>query len=723
MKKIIYIYSILFLALFSCQDDTVINDNGGETSKTTLNFSLEIPEYKSLQTRSAYDNIINNIYLLVFDANGLFLERVLATNLTSTESGGIGTGSFKAQVPSNASIIHFVANYDQWASFDDRSAFQKDEKELIPSLSGNTIAFWGRNVISTLPSTINVTLFRNQAKVTVENSGAANFQLTGYAIANYTTRGTVAPFNPTSTPTPFLIIDNIPTIPQGTVDKASQVAGNCDLNPKYMFENQNLFSDQTYIIIKGKLNGGAELFYKIQFLNTSKQPLAIVRNYLYRVVIQSFNGNASGTASFEDAKNAEPSNNIYAEILKESTSIADANNNILTVSNVNYLFTKAGTLSMTASYTVNGTANNSLISVSLLQDQGSILSGLQYNGTGTITATVAAVVAGQQQATFVVKAGILSRVITVVASPAYLFTPVTFSPAVYTAKDQAVTLNFNIPGTVPTALFPLKCSITSKNLYPVSPNQNMQIEYVAGVYKYIYWATEAGAKSLNFKTSLENNDETVTIENDYFTTASVALQARHFSSVSINNTATTNVVNYGTNATATYRFTLSDITGNLATYPLTVFIATSNLKTTQTGWTAVTGGYQYVYTTAPSGVQTVAFTSNKNISKENVTISAAGFAPTTISYDNVLTANTTVTNSIRALVNGSQLNIPNYSITSSNTAIVANFTTSNSNSNSTYSFPIKTGAKLSDMLTFTTSSYTGSYTVEQLLAAPIIIVK
>lgn len=723
MKKIIYIYSILFLALFSCQDDTIVKENPEANNGTTLNFTLEIPEYKTLQTRSTYDNILNNVYLLIFDANGLFLERVLATNLTSTETSGIGSGSFKAQVPSNASIIHFVANYDQWASFDDRSAFQKDEKELIPSLSGNTIAFWGRNVVTSFALPVAVILFRNQAKITVENSGATNFQLTGYAIANYTTKGTAAPFNPTSTPSPFLIIDNIPTLPQGTVDKASQVASNCDLNPKYMFENQNLFSDQTYVIIKGKLNGGAELFYKVQFLNPSKQPYAIVRNYLYRVVIQSFNGNASGTASFEDAKNAEPSNNIYAEILRESTSIADANNNVLTVSKVEHLFIHGGSLSMTANYTVNGTLTNSLITVTELQDQGNILSNLQYNGTGTITATIASVLVGQQQATFVVKAGVLSRVITVIASPAYSFIPVALSPVVYTTKDQSMTLNFNIPSTVPASLFPLKCLITTKNLYPVSPNRDLQVEYVAGTYKYIYWATEAGTKSLSFKTSLNNSDETITIENDYFDMGSVALQARHFINVSINSTTTPNIVSYAANATATYRFTLSDITGNLATYPLTVFIATNNLKTTQAGWTAVTGGYRYIYNTAPSGVQTVAFTSNASLSRESVTISATGFSPTTISFDNVLPSNVTVTNSIRALVNGSQLNIRRYDVVSSNTAVVDDFTTSNSTTNTTYSFPIKSGAKLSDMVTFTTSTYAAAYTVEQLLAAPIIIVK
>lgn len=719
MKKLIYIYSILCLALFSCQDEDTIQNND-DANKTTLNFSMEIPEYNVLRTRSTYDNIINEVYLLVFDANGLFIERVLATNLVSTESNNIGTGSFKAQVSSNAGIIHFIANYDNWAAFDDRSALQKDERELLPMLSDNTISFWGRNVIPTLSATpINVVLYRNQAKVTVENQ-ASNFAVTGYALANYTTGGTVSPFNPTLA-SPFTIVDNIPTMPQGTTNKASQLASSCDLTTKYMFENQNLFNDQTFVILKGKLNGGAELFYKIQFLDANKQPYAIVRNYAYKVIIKSFSGNANGATSYEDAKNAEPSNNIYAEILKDSPSISDSNNNILTVSNVNYLFIRGGTLSMNASYTVNGVASNSLISVTLVQDQANILSGLQYNGTGTITATVAAVIGTQQQATFVVKAGVLSRVVTVTASPAYSFATVSLSPNIYTAKDQTVALNFNIPTTVPTYLFPVKCSITTKNLYPISPNRDIQVEYVSGTYKYIYWAAAPGAVSLNFKTSLENSDETISIENDYFTTSTIALQARHFTSASIN---TNNIVNYGNNSAASLKFTLADIAGSAATYPLTVFVATANLKTSQAGWTAVTGGYNYTFSSATTAVQTVAFTSNKAISRESIVISAPGFAPTTLTYDNVLTANTTVTGNIRAVSGTTQNTIPRYSITTSNTAIVAAFTASNT---STYSFPIKTGAKLSDTVTFSTTSssttFNGSYTVEQLLANPTILLQ
>jgi hypothetical protein len=63
----------------------------------------------------------------------------------------------------------------------------------MPSLYGNKMVFWGRSEVSS--SSLSVTLFRNQAKVTVQNE-AANFTVTGYALGNMTTKGTVVPFIP-----------------------------------------------------------------------------------------------------------------------------------------------------------------------------------------------------------------------------------------------------------------------------------------------------------------------------------------------------------------------------------------------------------------------------------------------------------------------------------------------------------------------------------------------
>lgn len=718
MKRFTYYIALFSLLLISCTDEERLNDHPStEKNETVFRFSVDIPDYKPVLSRAATsENAVNDLWLMAFDADGLFIGRAYASLLTANDNG---TGTFQAEIPDNTGVIHLIANYDQWGTFDERAALQKDERELIPALSSSKLTFWGRQTISSASDSPNIVLYRNQAKVTVENE-TTNFEVTGYALGNYTTSGTVAPFNPDASPTPFVLLDGKPTLPHGTITKTSQTTNDCTMEPKYMFENENYFNDQAYIIIKGKLEGKTEeLYYKIQLLDANKQPYPVVRNAHYKVVIKSFSESANGSTSFEDAKSAESSNNIYAEIFKESPSIADNNNNVLSVNRLHFLFVKEGTLNVTTQYTHNGVADNSKISVSVAEDKGNILHNLSYDGNGTITADVSRIIAGQYEATITVKAGVLSRTVTVVSSALYEFDPASLSPEVYTARDQDVALQFTIPANIPSYLYPLKCAITTTRLYPVAPNKNLQIEYVDGGYQYIYWATGPGAKTLNFRTSLENSDETISITNEIFKTKYLDVKARHFTNVSVNGE---NLVNYGANSTAQVMFTIPTYPEYPATYPLTVFIATENLQTSESGWTAVDGGYQYTYTSQPTGAQTVTFTSKKAISDEDVTISAPGFSPTTTRIETILAQGVAVSNTIRVSQNNGLLTIANYTITSSDTGIIPNFTVNN---RSNYSFTIRAGSKVNDVVTLTLRGYNYSaiYKVKDLLQSPAIVLR
>lgn len=717
MKKLIHIF--LIIIVLSCTDEPgkweKLNEEG-----MSLNISLYIPEYNAMQARSvSYENAINDVWLMAFDAKGLFLARVHATDLVTTEDGGIGKGTFKAQVPADTRIIHFIANCDQIASYNDREALQKDERELIPVLNGDLLVFWGRGELTAGSNSLDVVLYRNQAKVTVENK-APNFSVTGYALCNMATVGTTAPFNPSETPLPFVILENTPTLPLGSLQKMDQTVDECDLSPKFMSENPNLFNDQCYVIVKGKLDGDSqEEFYKIQFLDTDKKPYPIVRNYHYRVVIESFSDQASGSISFDDAKDAEPSNNIYAEIFKDSPTISDNANHTLTVGQLNLLFIQGGKLSVSAHYTENGTASDSKIDVSVIEDPNHILTNLSYDaGSGLISADVAKVISGQNTATISVKAGVLSRIITVTSTSLYSFLPVSTTPDLYTERDQNVTLKFNIPSSIPKYLFPVKCVISTNNLYPVDPNKNMEIQFGDGTYKYVYWAEEPGEKSLSFKTSYENSDETITIENDYFHTAYLKLQSRYFTNVSVNGD---NMVDYGMNKTAVFHFTIPELVDMPSTYPLKVHITTRNLSTTDNGWVKVDDGYEREYTSAPVGEQRVQFVSKQAISSEDIVISAPGFRSTTVYYDNLIREAVPVSGAIRV---NDIYTIKKFFVYSSDYTIVSNFYTSTS---STYSFNIELGAKISDAVTFRVyyggKNYYGSYSVGQLLSQPMINLK
>lgn len=707
MKNVI-IYLIASFALFACQDEYEV-EKPGVPGKATLKISVNIPEYRIATRAASFENNLSDVWLLTFDMNGLFIGRVHATDLDSQETNGVGNGSFKAEVSEETRIVHVVANYDNWSSFDDKAFVEKDEKELMPALYGSKMVFWGRSEVSSLASPLSVTLFRNQAKVTVQNE-TDNFTVTGYALANIVSTGTVAPFIPNMEPNPFAIQDDITTLPLGTLSRTDQSDTDCNLEDKYMFENPNYYENQSFLIIKGRLKDGSELYYKIQFLDNNKRPYTIVRNFQYKVIIKSFSEEAKGSNSFEDAKKAEVSNNIYADIFKDSPSISDSDNNRLTVSNLNFLYTQGGTLNVTTHYTENEVPNDKEISVSIQEDRGNIISGLSYDGNGNITARIARVYAGQNEATISVKGGKLSRTITVTSSTLYSFSPAAFTPELYTGKDQDITLSFRIPDGIPNYLYPLKCEITTQYLYPTDPNKDLQINFINGVYKYVYWAESPGAKTLNFKTSLDNSNETVTIENDYFKTAEINLVSRQFENVSVNNN---NMIVYGKGNTATLRFTIPGYADYPPEYPLTVFVATTKLTTSQAGWTAVSGGYSYTYNQAPTGEQTVAFTSTQDDSGEQVTVSAPGFSNATINVENLVNKNTSTSGEIRVIINGRTYTIPNYTISSSDRSILDSFRANNA---SNYNISVKSGCKLSDTVSLTTSSYTGTFTVRELLS-------
>lgn len=707
MKNVI-IYLIASFALFACQDEYEV-EKPGVPGKATLKISVNIPEYRIATRAASFENNLSDVWLLTFDMNGLFIGRVHATDLDSQETNGVGNGSFKAEVSEETRIVHVVANYDNWSSFDDKAFVEKDEKELMPALYGSKMVFWGRSEVSSLTLPLSVTLFRNQAKVTVQNE-TDNFTVTGYALANIVSTGTVAPFIPNMEPNPFAIQDDITTLPLGTLSRTDQSDTDCNLEDKYMFENPNYYENQSFLIIKGRLKDGSELYYKIQFLDNNKRPYTIVRNFQYKVIIKSFSEDAKGSNSFEDAKKAEVSNNIYADIFKDSPSISDSDNNRLTVSNLNFLYTQGGTLNVTAHYTENEVPNDGEINVSVQEDRGNIISGLSYDGNGNITARIARVYAGQNEATISVKAGKLSRTITVTSSTLYSFSPAAFTPELYTGKDQDITLSFRIPDGIPNYLYPLKCEITTQYLYPTDPNKDLQINFTNGVYKYVYWAESPGAKTLNFKTSLDNSNETVTIENDYFKTAEINLVSRQFENVSVNNN---NMIVYGKGNTATLRFTIPGYADYPPEYPLTVFVATTKLTTSQAGWTAVNGGYSYTYNQAPTGEQTVTFTSTQDDSGEQVTVSAPGFSNATINVENLVNKNTSTSGEIRVIINGRTYTIPNYTISSSDRSILDSFRANNA---SNYNISVKSGCKLSDTVSLTASSYTGTFTVRELLS-------
>ena len=501
MKKLLYIFTVIFLALLSCQDDVLEQSNGGNSNGNwaTVNFSLEIPDF-TMKTKAIGD--ITELSLLTFDANHSFLGRVSANNQT-------------ARVLKDTRYIHFIANYD-WNTFSENENLGKLETELIPALETSDYVFWARVEVLDFTSPISVTLLRNYAKVTVQ-SNVSSFTVAGFDVYNFASKGTVATYNEKENGT-FEPNDNeVLTLPRSVVytDGSDSELNNAE---KYLFESPNTSEHTTYVIIK---NGKNSKYYKVHLLDANKRLYKIERNFNYIVNIKGFTDGAGGASTIEEAKGNAPSNNLYAEILKESPIISDANGNRLEVDKLVHLFTSAGQLRVQADYYVNGTTkNNADMTIEVLEDDNAILSGTPSISNGTITVGIKKVSSGQNTAILRVSKGVLSREIRVIASELYTFEA--YTPSItYTGRDAAVDLSFTIPDTYPEELLPVRCKIHATSLYPVEPNKNMLIVYENNTYYYIYEAQSKGIQEVKFKSSLSEQAELVTIENESFATASI----------------------------------------------------------------------------------------------------------------------------------------------------------------------------------------------------------
>lgn len=114
MKRLTYLITLLGLLLASCTDEDALGTPlTGNDDKTAFQFSVNMPEYTpgTHPVAATDENAVNDLWLMTFDTNGLFIGRAHASLLSSNSNG---TGTFQANIPDDARIIHLIANYSQW---------------------------------------------------------------------------------------------------------------------------------------------------------------------------------------------------------------------------------------------------------------------------------------------------------------------------------------------------------------------------------------------------------------------------------------------------------------------------------------------------------------------------------------------------------------------------------------------------------------------------------
>ncbi|MGL5228494.1 MAG: hypothetical protein ACRC77_09940, partial [Bacteroidales bacterium] len=197
MKPIYCILITISILLFSsCSSEDIVHDDSStDSNEQIVYFKVALSGLE--QTAKGKDEITGldtrNFYLLVFNEQGLFLERRKAV---------FNGNSFQVRLTASSKkrIIHFIGNYS-FSGLSDAAVYFKSEKEIIASMQiKNEVAYWKRVELPTgisknaFPAAIE--LIRNIAKVSVNNnsSGYPRIENVEFTLINQSDQGTVAPF-------------------------------------------------------------------------------------------------------------------------------------------------------------------------------------------------------------------------------------------------------------------------------------------------------------------------------------------------------------------------------------------------------------------------------------------------------------------------------------------------------------------------------------------------
>lgn len=559
MKNRIYILSVILLLLNSCMDstlDTIINnDRATEVAgkEIVYGFSIHIPEHNVVATRSGAT--ITDMQLLVFDENGRFLSRNKAIMEATQTIDGVVVRNFKVTLLSSNTkrYIHFIANYDNWDNFPDtHEILYMDEGSVVPRINsktdGSTVntAYWNRFEFDNLEETSfdnkRFPLLRNSARIELVNE-AYNFDVHEFAVYNAPSEGTVAPFK-------YDEANNTFSFAEGTLTEVSPV----DLiDPHFvdyntteyidLFERDNQVSEKkVFIIIKASLNGTEAAYFKLDVMKDKESGILydIFRNRIYRFIIESVAANGYSTP--EAAAMNPAANNVLGSVeLIEYPSISDGTS-FLRIEKSAEVFIQPKTFVTQIDYfryLTTDVTSPGIVSVDWLGDAPSDGTTFNYDkATGKLTVTVTNVPTDRvynytlKVSTDDTAVNGVFRYITLRLRAPYDFnfnlvsetTRVNIgtsrNPIWVDRKPQnnAVTITFNVPGTIPSNVFPIPILFKTKEIYPDPAKKDLKVDILNNEYRYEYIIKESNrgqTVTLDFKRTYSDRTEDIEVICNY----------------------------------------------------------------------------------------------------------------------------------------------------------------------------------------------------------------
>ena len=359
MKSLVKYIFIVLCFLTSCQraelEDTSSDVPKDEASlgKATISFSVNLPapEVPTKAMGDAPYTDIRNLYLIVFDENGYFVEACKAeligeNDVTHGEHLNERSYNVTLTLTDQKRIIHIIANCPT-----DQIRYG-NEYEVISNMyvtKGQQIetSYWNRiqvpyillkddgiHLKDEITSKFTcIPLLRNYTQITVvPGSQLNNFELEAFAVYNTINVGTVAPYNK-SNQTFQLFYDNDGlytyeghALARATLDNTLTDTDFIEPNqPFYMYERkisvhtseeEKWDESPAHIIIKGKYNNSqTSTYYKIDLVrrigtgtDVSNQYYNLLRNFKYVFTLNDVTG--PGYSELDDAMEKPAGNNL-----------------------------------------------------------------------------------------------------------------------------------------------------------------------------------------------------------------------------------------------------------------------------------------------------------------------------------------------------------------------------------------------------------------------------
>lgn len=353
-------YSIALVAallMWGCSSDELTapgnggTDNGDGTFSLTASLAIPrmaVAESRAMGAEPAYDNL--RLYLVEFERYGsdALSNPISGVYMAEEETPEPDRVVFKVTLNKSDQprVLHLIAvPKDVELSFSDWGM----EGTVIPALttSAGNEAYWQRvefpdgygqvvNDVWQTPENVkaklqNVPMIRNfaQVSVTVTPEAQRNFVLTGFALTNTPTAGTVAPWNSTDMLFPAYTDANGKQLDfesmayNGLMPGSAQIidpspsAAQCTPEAKFIYERPFSSVSHTQVIIAGRYQGGAVSYYKIdlgrlRLENGVFEIYNILRNFNYNVRINGVSAN--GYSTVEGALQGVVFNNISFDV-------------------------------------------------------------------------------------------------------------------------------------------------------------------------------------------------------------------------------------------------------------------------------------------------------------------------------------------------------------------------------------------------------------------------